>query len=135
VKQDTNRVGNIYDARVCEPDSPCIKPAEGETAQCSGGNCQTPAPAPVDQTPASETFSGADNLTGELVSAPPPKRETAAQIRAKKLAAALKVCKKAKKKTKRAACERVAHKKYGPVKTAKKASKAKRATSDRRTGR
>ena len=41
----TNSVGNIYDARVCEPESPCIQPPSGETAQCEGGTCQTPPAA------------------------------------------------------------------------------------------
>ena len=46
--QDTNSEGNIYDVRICEPESPCITPAAGETAVCLGGSCQTPAPAPSD---------------------------------------------------------------------------------------
>ena len=48
VPQDTNTVGNIYDARICEPESPCIKPPTGETATCLGGSCQTPPAAPPD---------------------------------------------------------------------------------------
>ena len=42
--QDTNSVGNIYDARVCEPESPCIQPPSGETAQCEGGGLPRPRP-------------------------------------------------------------------------------------------
>jgi hypothetical protein len=119
VPQDTNSVGNIYDARVCVPESPCIKPPTGGTVQCEGGSCQVPPAAPVDQTPSSETFSGAGNL-----SPPPPPPPTAAEVRAKKLAKALKACKKDKKKSKRVACERSARKRYGPVKAAKKAGSA-----------
>ncbi len=43
-----------------------------------------------------------------------------ALTRAQKLAAALRVCHKDGNKTKRASCERAAHRKYGPVKTKKK---------------
>jgi hypothetical protein len=127
---DTNSLGDIYDARVCEPESPCIKPPAAETKQCLGSECQTPPPAPVDQTPSSQTFSGAGNLAP--APPPPPKRETAAQIRAKKLAAALKVCRKKRNRHNREVCERTARKKYGP---AKKASRAKRASTNGRAGR
>ena len=48
--EQTNTVGNIYDARACEPESPCIKPPAGETAQCEGGSCQHPPAAPPDPT-------------------------------------------------------------------------------------
>ena len=64
--QDTNSVGNIYDARVCEPESPCIQPPLGETKQCEGGSCQTPPPAPIDATPGSFTFRGPGNLSSEV---------------------------------------------------------------------
>jgi len=50
LSEQTNTVGNIYDARACEPESPCIKLPAGETAQCEGGSCQTPPPAPADPT-------------------------------------------------------------------------------------
>ena len=50
VPQDTNSIGNIYDARICVAQSPCIKPPTGETAQCLGDTCQTPPPAPSDPT-------------------------------------------------------------------------------------
>jgi hypothetical protein len=63
--QDTNSVGNIYDARVCEPESPCIKPAKGETAQCEGGSCQSPPPSPLFQTPATNTLASSGNITPE----------------------------------------------------------------------
>jgi hypothetical protein len=50
VPQDTASTGQIYDARICEPLSPCIKPPAGETAQCEGGSCQHPPPASPDPT-------------------------------------------------------------------------------------
>ena len=48
---------------------------------------------------------------------PPPK--TAAQIRAERLAKALKACKRKRNKQKRVACERGAHKKYAGAKVTK----------------
>ena len=81
-------------------------------------------PPPADETPASLTFSGAGNtLSGPAPSTvkPPP---TAAQLRAKALAKALKACKKDRSKKKRAACETQARKKYAPAQKAKKAKKS-----------
>jgi len=46
--------------------------------------------------------------------------------RAQKLAKALKICKKMKKKSKREACEKKAHKLYGPKKAAKKKTTSKK---------
>jgi hypothetical protein len=127
VPQDTNSVGNIYDARVCEPESPCIKPPAGETAQCLGDTCQTPPAAPNEP----PTTLLAAPLVGAVTPPPPPKSKPLTN--AQKLPAALKACHKRypHSRNKRAACERAAHKKY-PVKTAKKSSTAGRATTDRR---
>ncbi len=111
VRQDTNSLGDIYDARACEPDSPCIRPEAQETAQCEGSSCQIPPPPPSDRTPASQTFSGPGNLTPQAPP-PPPKPPTAAQVRAKKLAAALKQCRKKANRHKRLACEKQARKRY-----------------------
>ena len=48
--QDTGGIGNVYDARICEAESPCIEPPSGKTAICEGGSCQHPPPAPPDPT-------------------------------------------------------------------------------------
>ena len=120
VPQDTNTGGDVYDARICQPEAPCIPPPAGETAQCSGGSCQTPPPAPVDQTPASQAFSGPGNLTP--VPALGPKPPTAAEVRAKKLAVALKLCRRKRNRHQRKVCEASAQKKYGAKKSARKAS-------------
>ena len=48
-----------------------------------------------------------------------PKAKTAAQLRAAKLAAALKACHK-KKGSKRSSCEKAAHKRYGPIRRKKR---------------
>ncbi len=121
---NTESQGNIFDARICEPQSPCIKPPAGETVRCSGGHCQTPPPAPAEQTPNSQTFTGAGNQTPQTP--PPPKPPTAAEIRAKHLTIALKLCRKKASRHRRATCERAARKKYGPVKMAKKSTAAKK---------
>ena len=49
-----------------------------------------------------------------------PKAKTAAQLRAAKLAAALKACHKKPKGAKRSGCERTAHKRYGPIRRKKR---------------
>ena len=112
----TNSVGNIYDARVCESGSPCIEPPAGETSQCEGGSCQSPPPPPPD--PTATLLAPPAPAPAGLVSPAPVK--TAAQVKAEELAKALKVCKK-KPKKKRAACEKQAREKYGPAKAKKSA--------------
>jgi hypothetical protein len=119
VPQDTDSLGDVYDARVCEPESPCIEPPHGETAQCEGGSCQSPPAAPMFQSPATLTLASSGNLTSE---APSTKTPTAAEVRAKDLAKALKACKRQRAK-RRAECEASARKKYGAAKKAKKSSK------------
>lgn len=123
VPADQNDNVDVYDARVgAHPLSP---PA------CSGAGCQGVPPAPpIFATPSSLTFSGVGNF-------PPPGgrepiKKTAAQIRAEKLAKALRTCRKKRNKHGRTSCEKQARKRYAP---AKKASRAKRPGNNRRTGR
>jgi hypothetical protein len=110
IAADTNTVGNIYDARICVPESPCIQPPPGETAQCEGASCQSLAAAPLDATPTSLTFSGPGDTAAE---APPP----------------------AKAVTKKAAkCKQGYTKKKGKcVKKARAKQKAKKSSKKRRT--
>jgi Tol biopolymer transport system component len=60
--QDNNR--DLYDARVgggiAAQNAPPL-------AQCQGDSCQSPATAPSDVTPATETHSGAGNTVGKAV--------------------------------------------------------------------
>lgn len=115
VPRDTDTAGDVYDARVGGGFG--VEVGQGP---CEGDACQNPPPAPIDATPASLTFSGAGNL---LVQAPPPPvKKTAAQIKAEKLASALKACRK-KPKKKRAACEKQARRAYGPARKARKSRK------------
>ena len=63
VPQDTDTEGDLYDARICEPENgnPCIQPPSAESKQCEGDACDNPPPAPIEQTPAMLTFSGPGN--------------------------------------------------------------------------
>ena len=66
---------------------------------------------------------------------PPSKAKTAAQVRAERLAKALKACRKDKNRKRRQACERVAYRTYGAKGGAKKSSTARRANTSRRAPR
>ncbi len=114
----------IYDARVgggfAEPSPP--------PACTTADACRVPvAPLPaVFGAPASATFSGAGNLAPPSPAVVKPKPKTAAQLKAGKLAKALKTCRKEKSKKRRASCEASAQKKYGVAKPRKKQNKAKK---------
>jgi hypothetical protein len=124
VPQDTNTEGDIYAARVGGGfPAPSVPPA------CEGEGCQgAPAAPPVFGTPSSATFNGPGNLTPPTPV--PVKPKTAAQIRAQKLAKALKACRAKHNKHKRKACEKQARKRYGPT----KAKMASHTTTTRKGG-
>ena len=117
---------DVYDAHEC---------VAGLTAACSGGGsapvvlcvsadaCRAaPAGQPeVFGAPASATFSGPGNPATVVVSTA-VKKTTAGEIKAERLARALKQCHKDKNKKRRAACEKQARKRYGAVKKAKKSN-------------
>ena len=129
--QDTDTAFDIYDARACTADSPCLTPPAAEARGCSSADACRPAP-PAQQAPGgplgSATFSGPGNLTptakqgvkGEQQHKKPP-------TRAEKLAKALASCRAQHphSKKKRLACEAHAKKLYGPQKKAKKSTRAK----------
>jgi hypothetical protein len=126
VSQDKDGTSDMYDARVCTAAAPCLPPPAAQPPPCdTEASCRAaPTPQPdIFGTPASGTFSGPGNLTPP----PPTTGKTATQIRAEKLAKALKLCRK-KHGKKRAECEKQAKKSYG-------ASKAKKATNKRRAKR
>jgi hypothetical protein len=104
----------VYDARVDGVQAPAEK-------TCEGTGCQgVPPTPPIFATPSSATITGVDDLEPP----PPAKAVVKSLTRAQKLAAALKTCRKEKKKQKRVVCEKAAQQKYGPVKKAKKPKKA-----------
>jgi hypothetical protein len=118
VPQDTDSMGDLYDARVCSAEEPCITPPVQREGLCEADACSHPASAPNDVTPSSFTFTGPGDLVSELL---PP----ALVKRTKGVS-----CKKPK---------RLSHnrcvKPKGRAKKARKARKARKANSDRRAGR
>lgn len=117
VGQDTDSLGDIYDARIDGG-----FPAPTPEPSCSGEVCQgASSPAPAFAVPGTSSFAGSGNLTPGSTSLPPaieskpnPKPPTKAQVL--KLAKALKRCKKDRSKKKRMSCEKAANAKYGPIK-------------------
>jgi hypothetical protein len=125
---DTDDAADVYDAHVCTAGSPCIVFPNIQSPPCTTeASCKAPpTPQPsIFGSPASATFIGPGNLTPAAAVKPKAKPLT----RAQKLAAALKTCKKDKKKSKRQACEKQARAKYGP---AKKKAKAKKSAKGRK---
>jgi hypothetical protein len=113
---------SMWDAQTCTTTHPCPpQPATPATPCTTEASCKAspePEPGVFGQGP-SETFSGPGNVAPEPTK--PPVKLTAAQLRAQKLAAALKTCKKRfpHSKKKRASCEKTAKKNYGPLKSKK----------------
>jgi hypothetical protein len=106
--QDTSTNVVVYDARAGGG-----FPASTVTPPCTTGeSCMPPAsPEPGIYGPApSATVSGPGDVTPSPQ--PPPKHKTAAQVRAEKLARALKACRRKHNKHKRQVCEKQARKKY-----------------------
>ncbi len=131
--EDTDTQLDYYDAHICSEGELCTVPVL-EPSLCGEASCQGSSGAPQGYgAPASQTFSGQGNLT-PTPSPPPPRVEAAAEKRAKKLAAALKVCRKKHAKHKRKVCELKARKAFG-AKRASRSSSAKRASNDRGAGR
>jgi hypothetical protein len=130
VKQDIDTAYDVYDAHVCSSGSPCVAAATSPSPCTTADACRAAsAPQPeVFGAPASATFSGPGNLAP--VSPAVVKPRTAAQIKAEKLAKALKSCHKDKNKGKRQKCEKAARKAYG-AKASKSKASARRASNDR----
>jgi hypothetical protein len=116
VAQDTDTLGDIYDARIGGG-----FPAPTPEASCSGEACQGSAlSSPAFGGSGTSSFAGGGNNAPGSTSFPTPTESKPKPLTtAQKLAKALKQCKKDKSKKKRLACEKEARRKYGP-KTKKK---------------
>jgi NHL repeat len=134
---DTDGALDIYDARICKPTAsepspePCTPPPPTKQPPCTAEECRPPA-TPVSPLPgaASNVSSGSVNLSSAGANLAPSQQVLATKTeqkpkslsRSQLLAKALKSCKR-EQKSKRAACERQARKRYG----AKKASRGHKA--------
>jgi hypothetical protein len=119
-REDNDTSLDVYDARVCSPQSPCFEEPGTQSPPCSTEASCRPAPTPQPEIfgfPASATFSGIGNITPTPV--PVSKPLTNAQKLHKALSSCSKKFKRAKKK--RRACEGQARRKF-----AKKAKSQKR---------
>jgi hypothetical protein len=115
VPTDTDTELDIYDARIRGGYPTPITPAECEADACRPAPQEPPSLGQL----GSLTFSGSGNPLFQLPKPPPVKTKTAAQLRAEQLGRALRACHKLHNRKKRTACERTAHKKFGPMKAAK----------------
>jgi DNA-binding beta-propeller fold protein YncE len=118
--QDTDTSLDVYDAHECTASAPCAPPAVLAPPPCTTGDACKAAPTPqpaIFGAPASETFSGAGNVTPSV--APKTTVTVKSDKQAQKLASALKACKRKRSKAKRKSCEARARKRYGTKPTAK----------------
>ncbi|HEY5193272.1 MAG TPA: hypothetical protein VIJ39_05305 [Solirubrobacteraceae bacterium] len=122
--QDPGSV-DVYDARV----DGGFPPPAAPPASCEGEACAGAPSPPNDQTPASTTFSGPGNLLSAAPEGASPKKrdvaKTAAQLRAAKLAKALRPCRAKARSKERKRCEAAARKRYGATHQVKKSSKGR----------
>jgi hypothetical protein len=129
VPQDTDTERDFYDAHICSSAfyeergleaEPCSTEAQA-TPPCLGEVCHgIPAAQQGAPTGGTLTLNGLGNIG-------PAKPAVKAKVltRAQKLAAALKVCHKDRRRAKRVVCEAKAHKQYGAVQKVKKKKKGK----------
>jgi hypothetical protein len=143
VKQDQDTSFDVYDATVCgrEGARPCLPEPEAAKAPCTELKTCRPGEGEVSNTPTfgtptSGTPSGTGNTSkSEVLPAKEEGKSSSASVKPKakpltrqqKLAKALKACKAIKSHSKRVACEKAAHKKYGAKKASAHKSVAHRA--------
>ena len=116
VAADVDESRDVYDAHECTGVSPCLPVGVAAPSACNTeASCKASSPVQpqVFGAPATATFSGQGNPVF-----PAPAAAVKPLTRAEKLAKALGVCRRDKKRPKRVACERVARKRYGVVKKA-----------------
>ena len=128
VPQAEGNTLNVYDAHECSAQSSCPLPAPAASPECvSASACRA---APLAQpsifgAPSSEAVSGTGNVISRsmMEQSAGEGKSGRSLSRAQKLADALRACGKERPKRKRAACERQARKRYGPVKSSKASAK------------
>ena len=129
--QDTDTAFDIYDARVCSTQSPCLPSRQSSSGGCESAETCRPA-APAQQAPIAPTGTATSSGPGNTTAQPNAgkiglKASKSKQLtRAQKLARALQVCKKLKSNEKRQVCIRRAHKAYGARHAASKARRTRR---------
>jgi hypothetical protein len=131
---DTDEGLDVYDAHVCSGEAPCFPAPVVAAPACETEASCRPAPTPqpaIFGAPASSMFSGPGDLVPAL--APVVRVKSAAQVRAEKLAKALKVCRKKHARGKRVVCERQARHAYAARKASVVAGKSGTANSGRRS--
>lgn len=125
VPQDFDTSFDIYDARVCSAQRPCVSPSVSPPSCSTGDSCKAaPSPQPgIFGSPSSATFTGGGNVLPTVQATVRPRSLT----RAQKLAHALSACRR-KRRSKRIACERRARKRYraGQSRKAKATSRGHR---------
>jgi hypothetical protein len=116
---DKDGAFDVYDVRVCSTASPCVSPAPVSAEECNSLDACRPAPAPQPAHGAPPTLS----VTGSGNVPPQPKPPThSTPSRAKKLAAALRKCRRLHGHRRRV-CVMRAHKRYGASKPSIRTSK------------
>jgi hypothetical protein len=109
VGQDSGLI-DVYDAR---EDGGLPGPSPSPVV-CEGEACQGAPQTPADSSPASTVFSGPSDLLSTLAGKATVKRKTASQLKAQRLARALKACRKTMRhgSVRRRRCETKARKRY-----------------------
>ena len=122
VPQDFDNAIDIYDARECGAQSPCIALPPVQPPPCDTGDSCKPAPTPQPEAfgaPSSATFSGSGNLSPAGSVKRTRSGKAPVVTRAQKRARALKACHRKKSKRKRTACEKQARARYGVTQSRK----------------
>jgi hypothetical protein len=126
VGEDTDTQRDIYDAHVCSVAKPCVPAAAGAPAPCKGEGCYPSSPSSVGGAGGGTlAYSGPGDLSAAAVKGSSVKGPTPAQLRARRLARALKACRRLRGRARRSRCERAARRAFG-------ARVAHHASSDRR---
>jgi DNA-binding beta-propeller fold protein YncE len=126
--QDKDSRMDVYDAHVCTGAVPCLARAAAEPPPCITEASCKPAPSvqpSIFGAPASATFSGPRNVISEPAARA---RKAKPPTRAQLLRRALAACHKhhPRSRQRRSACERQAHRRYAPARSAHTAPRRSR---------